>query len=196
MQQSYASDFDLSIRSEVRVINKFYDHLKPFAPIPAPINTGCVMTYLVNNFQEYLEQVPVALVQFLKALQIEKLYILDFLNTALSVFPFENFRKRNCLKRLLGGKLNYTGLLSDTTIVAEILHLFLFSGLHGRPVIFFITAKGVVPLSVRLCDDGNFHLQFQVQFSNQVLEAAHKTGFTIGDVDLCWEHSIYKLRRK
>jgi hypothetical protein len=46
-QQSYISNIVLSLKAEVNMLKKYYDHLKPFQPIESPINSHCVLAYAV-----------------------------------------------------------------------------------------------------------------------------------------------------
>ena len=118
------------------------------------------------------------------------------LHTPFDNYPFQNFKKRNDFRRIMGRNLKNGGYLIDTGILKKILTLFFFSCFYGRPVIFFIPADGDVSMTIHLCDDGNFHLNFQEKHANQITEAAITAGFIMGDLDLCWDNSIYRNATK
>lgn len=63
--------------------------------------------------------------------------------------------------------------------------LFFFSGVYDVLVIFLITAIGEIPLSIRLCDDGNLHLNFQEIYQKRIVEVAKESGFKMGDLEMC-----------
>ena len=196
IQRGYAADFDLSLSKDARTVKKFYDHQQPFQTIDPPIDGHCVLAYITETLEEYLHEVPAVLQRFFNALNIQQLYLLDFLKTTTDDFPFQNFKKRNDFRRLVGRNIKHGGYLVDAADLSDLLNLFFFSSLHGRPVIFFIPANGDVLLSIRLCSDGNFHLDFQQQHEGRIHEAARYAGFTIGDIDLCWDYNLFSYHRR
>ena len=134
--------------------------------------------------------------QFLQTLNIKQLFVLDMLHTTFDNYPFQNFKKRNDFRRIMGRNLKNGGYLIDTGILKKILTLFFFSGFYGRPVIFFIPADGDASMTIHLCDDGNFHLNFPEKYASHIAEAAITAGFIMGDLDLCWDNSIYRNATK
>lgn len=192
-QQSYTSDIDLSVKAEAQMLKKYYDHLKPFQPIEPTINSNCVLAYDAESKQDYVTTFPLVLQKFLTALSIQDVYLTYFNNKNLYQFEFENFRKRNLFK-LYGGKntknLAYQIKVSD---LHKGFPLFFFSGVYDVPVIFLITANGEVPLSLRLCDDGNLHLNFQEMYQKQIHKAAKENGFIKGDLEICVQYRLHSL---
>jgi hypothetical protein len=192
-QRSYTLDIDLSVKAEAQMLKKYYDHLKPFQPIEPPINNHCVLAYAAESKKDYIEAFPLVLQKFLLDLNIQDLYLTYFNSKNLFEFEFENFRKRNLFK-LYGGKntknLAYQIKVSD---LHKGFPLFFFSGVYDVPVIFLITANGEVPLSLRLCDDGNLHLNFQEMYQKQIHKAAKESGFIRGDLELCVQYRLHSL---
>lgn len=189
-QQSYASNIDQSVKWEAAMLKKYYDHLKPFQTIAPQIDGHCVVAYNAFSKNDYIEQFPLVLQKFLNDLNIEELYLLNFNTTNLFGFPFENFRKKNQFKLLGGRKTENLGYQFKVSELHRGFPLFFFSGVYDVPVIFMITASGEVPLSLRLCDDGNLHLNFQEIYKTRIHEAAIGAGFKIGDLEICYYHNL------
>jgi len=195
MQQSYAQDFDLSDAQDRSMLRKYYDHLKPFRPVDPPLsNDMVILTFPADHQQAYFAQMPLAMAQLLEALGSTQLYFVDFLKTSLEEFPFETYRKRNQLKRLLGGRLDYGGFRLSITDLPIVWPLFYFSGRYERTAIVLI-ADGEVPLALRLCKDGNFHCHYQAIHEGRFIQAAEAAGFNTGDVNLCWDYKVWSLPR-
>lgn len=192
-QQSYTSDIDLSIKKEADMLKKYYDHLLPFQPIDPPINSHCVLAYDARNKKDYIAIFPVVLQNFLTALNIQELYLTYFNKKNLFEFEFENFRKRNLFILYGGRKKENFGYQIKVSDLHRGFPLFFFSGVYDVPVIFLITAIGEVPLSLRLCDDGNLHLNFQEMYQEQIYEAAKKAGFKRGDLEICAQYRLHCL---
>jgi len=193
MQQSYAQDFDLSDAQDCSMLRKYYDHLKPFRYVDPPLSNGMlVLTFPADDRKEYFAQMPVAMVQLLEALGSTQLYFVDFLKTRLNEFPFETYRKRNQLKRLLGWSLKYGGFRLSITDLPVVWPLFYFSGIYARTAIVLIS-DGEAPLALRLCRDGNFHCHYQEVHQQRIATAAQDVGFLVGDIDLCWQYRIDSL---
>lgn len=197
MQQSYAQDFDPTNPKDKATLDRYYDHREPLQAAEWPGQEACVLTQEAAGIREYEAGIGSALQRFYSALGIEQLYLLDFLNTGMAGFPFDSFRKRNAFRRLVRGGLDHKGFLLPTSDLAAVLPLLFFSGVHGRPVLFFFPAEGVLPLSLHLCDDGNFHAHYPARLDGQVKAAAERAGLIAGEAPtLCWTHSIYTLRHR
>jgi hypothetical protein len=195
MQQSYARDFDPTDSKDKATLNRFYDHLQPLQPADWSEAGSCVLTREAAGIREYEAEIGIGLQQFYAAQGIRNLYLLNFLNTSLAQFPSETFRKRNAFRRLTRGGLDHKGFLLPTSDLPAVLPLLFFSGVYDHPVLFFFAADGAIPLSLHLCDDGNFHTHYPDRYRAQVSEAAEKAGLTLGaDASLCEAHSIYTLR--
>lgn len=192
-QQSYTSDIDLSVKEEAQMLKKYYDHLHPFQVLVPPINSNCVLAYDAESKKDYIANFSLVLQKFLMALNIQNMYLTYFNKKNLYNFEFENFNKRNLFK-LYGGKKT-----ENLAYQIKVLHLhkcfplFFFSGVYDVPVIFLITAVGNVPLSIRLCDDGNLHLNFQEIYQKQIYRAAQESGLQIGDLEICVQYRIHNL---
>ena len=192
-QQSYTLDIDLSVKQEAEMLKKYYDHLKPFQRIDPPINSHCVLAYDAENKKDYVETFPLILQKFLTVLNIQDLYLTYFNNKNLFQFEFENFRKRNLFKLYGGRKTKNLGYQIKVSDLHKGFPLFFFSGVYDVPVIFLITANGQVPLSLRLCDDGNLHLNFQKMYQKRIQEAAKNAGFKMGDLEICVQYRLHDL---
>lgn len=193
-QQSYADCADLTVPSEAAVIRKYYDHLTPCRSTDKAIKGDAVISWPAKSRSAYTEEFPVQLQNYLRLLGIADLYLLNFTDGNLMDLDFENFRKRNIFRRN-GGK-NRSGLAYG--IRTEELHhtfpVFMFSRVYDIPVIFLISAEKKVQLALRLCDDGNLHLNFYGSDREQFLGKAAEAGFVVGDLELCDQYSTAYLR--
>jgi hypothetical protein len=195
MQQSYAGDLDPNDDRDAAMLSKLYDHRQSIqAGIPL-IDGHCVIAYDTALLADYQQSFPLVLHSFLQELSISQLYLMDFVKTNLLDYPFENFKKRNRFKRLGAVNNNRIGYLVQVEHLPEVLPLFYFSRKWDVPLIFFITAQGKVPLSMRLCDDGNFHLNYPKSYHPKIAEAATGAGLVMGDLEICGKHSVYYLVR-
>lgn len=192
-QQSYATGFDKSLKRDAAFLKEYYDHTIPFQAIDSPIDSHCVLAYAADSKKEFIEVFPIVLQRFLSELNIQELYLLNFNNINLFNFPFENFRKRNLFKLYGGKKSGNFGYVLRADDLHKSLPLFFFSDVSDIPVIFLITAKGDLPLSLHICDDGNLHLNFQKMYEKLIHETAQKVGFKLGDLELCNQHSLIHL---
>lgn len=192
-QKSYETYIDRSVKWEADVLKNYYDHLQPFQPIEPPIDSHCVLAYDAQSKKDYIENFPLVLQQFLTALAIQDLYLTYFNKKNLFRFEFENFRKRNLFKLYGGRKTENLAYQIKVSDLHKGLPLFFFSGVYDVPVIFLITANGKVPLSLRLCDDGNLHLNFQEMYQKRIHEAAIKVGFKTGDLEICVQYRLHNL---
>jgi hypothetical protein len=193
MQQSYASDLDMTDPSDRSLLKKFYDHLHPLQPLHPPFhNDMLVLTYPAIHQKEYFVKMPKAMEYLFHQLQTKRLYFVDFLKTSLHEFPFETYRKRNKLKQLLGWQLHYGGFQLAIEDLCTVWPLFYFSGIYARSAIVLI-ADGEAPLALRLCKDGNFHCNYQQGHEDHILPVAKEAGFLTGDVNLCWDYKVHCL---
>lgn len=191
MQQSYATDFDLNSPKEAAMLRKYYDHLQPFNTINKPINRHNVLAYPATSKNDYVANFSLTLQHFFRELDISKIYLME--DTCISIveeFPFENFSKRNSFKRLGGVKSGQVGYKIHIYNLHKVFPLFFFSRRYDVPVIFFLTAEGETPLSIRLCDDGNLHINYQEEYEQHIHHAAKEAGLKIGDTELCDAYSV------
>jgi hypothetical protein len=191
MQQAYASDFDLTDKKDAACVKQHYDHLQPLHSKEWPQEQHFVLAWEAEDIKQYEQGMGGVLHRFLSQLGISQLYLLDPLYEP---FPFESFSKRNAFRRLTGSTLDHMGFLLDTYHLGQLLPLLLFSGIYGRPVVYFVSAYDELPLAFSLCDDGNFHATCLTTDYPTVKEAAEKSGLITGDIELCAVHSIYILR--
>jgi hypothetical protein len=191
MQQAYASDFDLTDNKEAACVKRHYDHLQSLHPREWPKEQHFVVAWEAEDIRQYESGIGSMLQLFLTGLGISQLYLLDPLYER---FPFENFSKRNAFRRLTGSALDHKGFLLDTHHLPQLLPLLLFSGIYGRPVVYFVGANGHLPLAFSLCDDGNFHTTCLATDYPRVSEVAKTAGWLTGDIELCASCSIYTLR--
>ncbi|CAN5293299.1 hypothetical protein BH09BAC1_BH09BAC1_15160 [soil metagenome] len=194
MQDSYAQYIDQSVPREGKMLAEYYDHLQAFNPSEEPIMGHCVLAYDAESKKDYVENLPLVLQGFYEALGITQLYLMDFNKTSLLDFPYENFKKQNEFKRLAKGNAKGMGYMLEVADLPKMMPLFFFSKRHDKPVIFFLTATGDVPLSIRMCDDGNLHLNYQEKFDEQIEAAAEAAGLDIGDIEICTVHRVHELK--
>ncbi|WP_161631518.1 hypothetical protein [Sediminibacterium sp. C3] len=189
MQNSYSVDLDESIRSDKKQLKQNFDHRQQFNQNNSPVTGNCVIVYPAINRKDYCLKLPESITLFLKTLGSQKVTLLDFVNTDFSDFPFETFQKRNIFKRISRGIKRSYVIQFSVDIIVDIFPLFFFSRRYDIPVILMIS-DGEVPVSLRLCDDGNLHLNFREKHHEQVIAAATVAGFVIGDIELCRGYSV------
>jgi hypothetical protein len=189
MQQSYAADLDETDKRDRQVLRERFDHRQPFAQERMTVDGHCVIALPAASKIEYHKRVPIQLMGLLTQLKSTQVSLLDFINTDFSQFPFENFSKRNQFRRLTAGMQRDKVVRFDISHITEMLPLFFFSGCYDVPVVFIIS-DGPVPLSLRLCDDGNFHLNFLEANRSLVVAAAELSGFVTGGIELCDSYSV------
>ena len=187
MQQSFASELDVNNKAESALLSKYYDHQKPSCHQAMIIEGHAVMAFIAANRETYFTDLPLPV--FFSKLETEQLFFIDFLDTSMSDFPFENFRKRNTLKKMLGGSLAVDAFSLNAIDVVKVLELFYFSRRYERSAITMI-ADGRVPVALRLCRDGNFHINYLAEYESKVRDAAVDAGFIVGDIDLCWNYKV------
>jgi hypothetical protein len=192
LQQSYAADLDSGNKAQRILLSRYYDNLKPLGWQQLAIDGHCVMAFPAASQEEYFLGLQKGFDQLFTLLEVAKIYFLDFLNTPLSSFPFENFAKRNQFKRLTGSHPLVEAFAIKSKDIGSVLPLFYFSKRFERASITLI-ADGDLPFALRLCKDGNFHINYQIHHQTLVQTAAITAGFKIGDVDLCWEYKIHCL---
>jgi hypothetical protein len=193
MQQSYAADLDQSDRRDKKVLRERFDHREALVQPETVVDGHAVIALPAATKALYTQRVPQQLKAMLTMLETTRLTLLDFVNTDLSEFPFENFSKRNRFRQLTARIKNDHVVQFDVEEIGRMLPLFLFSGCYDLPVIFII-ADGPVPLSLRLCDDGNFHLNFRNADRSRVIQAAELAEFVTGGTELCDTYSVASLR--
>ena len=193
MQQAYAADFDLTIRKDAACVQRHYDHRQPLHDRTWPPEQYFVLAWAATDIKQYEREMGGVLSRFLSGLGIKELYLVDPL---LEPFPFESFSKRNAFRRLMGDLPDRKGFLLSTDHLAHVLPLLLFSGIWGRPIVYFISATEALPLAFSLCDDGNFHTTCLAADYPRIKETAEEAGLHTGDVELCSQYSIYTLRSK
>ncbi|HSC53548.1 MAG TPA: hypothetical protein VLC98_08015 [Phnomibacter sp.] len=197
MEQAYAADFDKNDVKEAAMLRKYYDHLAPFVGLQQPIDAHGVWAFAAASKAEYVQQFALQLQQALQHLDITSVYLLTLTQTCIaSEFPFENFTKRNRFKRLGGIKNSRLGYQVSVEHLPAVFPLFFFSGIYDVPVIFLITAEGATPLSLRLCDDGNLHINYQQAFAGKIAEAATAAKLEMGDTELCSQYSTAYFRNR
>lgn len=194
MQQAYAVDMDEEDKRDRKILRERFDHLKPLAQPVMAVDAHCVIALPATTKTEYQKRLPIQVAELLRQLGSTQATLLDFLNTDLSQFEFENFTKRNQFRRLTGGIRRDKVVRLDVDCLVQLLPLFLFSRCYDVPVIF-ILGDGPVPVSLRLCDDGNFHLNFQEANSSRIIEAAELSGFVTGTIEICDAYSTAFLGR-
>ncbi len=187
MQQSFASELNVKNKEDAALLRKFYDHQAPAFHELMVIDGHCVAAYIAANRKEYFRGLP--LPAFFAALGTVKIYFIDYLDTSMKDFPFESFKKRNTLKKMLSNSLEAEAFSLAPVNVVDILELFYFSGRYERSAIMMI-ADGSIPVALRLCKDGNFHMNYRVEHEVEIKNAAIASGMEVGDLDLCWRYKV------
>ena len=190
MQQSFAAELDENDQAEKALLRKYYDHLEPAYHEVVRIEAHAVFAFKSESRASYFRDLPLEV--FFSKLETRKIFFIDFLDTGMMDFPFQNFIKRNVLKKMLGGSLEVKAFSLQPAVVMKVLELFYFSGQYERSAITII-AEGSVPVALRLCKDGNFHTNYLEADRKQVEQAAIGAGFLVGDIDLCWDYSVWNL---
>ncbi|MFZ6025023.1 MAG: hypothetical protein ACOYVG_11295 [Bacteroidota bacterium] len=192
MQQAYASDFDTTDNSHVKVLKRYYDHQLSFNNTMKGTDLTGVFAVVADNKPDYRQQMPVKFASFMKAISAGKICLLDFLDTALFEFRYASFTQKNKFKRKFKKGASSNAFVMDCEEILKVLPFFLF-GKHygGRPELFFIASD--YPIAVSLCSDGNFHYHAYRENEQEIKEAATKAGFITGDIELCAYHSICHL---
>jgi hypothetical protein len=193
MQHSYAAGLDETDKLDRKVLQERFDHRQPFVQPAMAIDGHCVIALPATSKREYNIRLPIQLTELLTRLHCTQVSLLDFINTDFARFPFENFSKRNRFRRLTAHMERDLVARFAPSLLNEMLPLFLFSGCYDVPVIFIIS-DGPVPLSLRLCDDGNFHFNFLETDRSRILEAAELSGFATGSIELCDAYSVAFLQ--
>ncbi|MBF8963896.1 hypothetical protein I0P70_11605 [Pontibacter sp. FD36] len=193
-QRCYAAMFDATIPEEAKVLRQYYDHREALQPDDAPIVSDLVMAYEAAERPDYVTQLPLRLQHFFNSLGVAQLYLMDFLRSDLNEFPFENFRKKNLFRRMVGRHSEDYNFLLDTSDLPRLLPLFFHARKWDVPVIFLVAADGEIPIALNLCDDGNLHVSCPDRYSQQVQEAALAAGFETGDFTICSRYSVCYLK--
>ena len=192
MQQAYAADFDISDKSHVKVLNRYYDHQVPFQHTMKGTDAVGVFAVAAENRTDYRKQMPEKFAFFLQTLSAGNICLLDFLNTALFEFRFSGFVQKNAFRRKFRKGVSSNAFVMSCDEVLNVLPLFLFGNYYGgRPELFFIASD--YPIAISLCSDGNFHYHTYSDKQEEVQMAAVKAGFLTGGIELCAYQSICSL---
>lgn len=194
MQEAYAVDLDSTDKRDRKVLRQRFDHLQSFARDPVSVDAHCVIALPATSQNDYATMLPKHTAALLSRLECNTVTLLDFINTDFSLFPFQNFSKRNRFRRLTADMRRDRVVQFEPGRVPELLPSFLFSRCYDLPVIFLI-GDGPVPVSLRLCDDGNFHLNFCETDRPRITEAAKLSGFITGSIELCDAYSVAFLKQ-
>lgn len=170
-----------------------FDHLKPFKEKTDYKLSSAVMAYPANTKADYVDNMAKAFINFLEALGIESLYMLEFNQSSLIDFPFENFIKRNAFKRMARTKEKDIGFELEIESLKKVLPLFYFSKRYDTAVLTLLSANDEIPIAFDLCDDGNWHISYPIMVEATVCNTAEKAGFIIGDLQLCSQYYVHSL---
>ena len=195
MQQSYAQGLNPDYGPDRAELKRLFDHREPLLPNRIVVDGHCIIAYPAAHLNDYIQSCSLVVQRFLQALSIQQLYLMDFVKTNLLDFPFENFRKRNQFKRMGSFKSNNMCYQLATAHLHLVLPVFYLARKWDVPLIFLLTAEGEVPISLRLCDDGNFHLNYHKKYDQQIRNAAQDAGLKTGNTTLCDQYSVVYFNR-
>ncbi len=192
IQQAYSRGLDGDTYWEAKLLAT-YDHLEPFQKIERVVNKSVVLAYPAKTKADYINNMPLAFQHFLKTIGIEALYMLEFNQSSLVDFPFENFRKKNAFKRIAKSKNSDIGFEFDISFIPRILPFFLFSNRYNISVLTLLSANNNIPIAFEFCDDGNWHVNYNAGQEEKVVNAAQSAGLEIGDLSLCSKYYLHAL---
>lgn len=162
-----------------------YDHLEPFHNNKEKLDDFAVLAYVEKNRLDYITHRSVAFIRFFELIDIKRLYPIDELKCDWVQFPFKSFEKREAIKRIVNQLAYHEAFELDIDELIKILPLFHYSGRHSTPIIWFFLAGTEVTLAMFLCDDANFHTNFDSKDREKITSAASTAGLVMGGLQIC-----------
>ncbi len=183
-QQSLLRTLDTRFEVDAAFIKEYVDHPQPFTNTRQPTDAGGVLAYVAEDAEQYSHEMPLALQTFFNHLQASTLYLLTESKLDWSDFLFANEKKKETFLALAQHQTADVGYELTPADLPQCLPLFLFAHPDRAPV-FLYADTPVTSLSMFLCKDGNWHLQYYAQGKMLIEAAAQKSNVLFGDLELC-----------
>ena len=183
-QQATCRTINQDDADEVAYMMPFLDHLQAFDPQHKSLDGFCVLAYGADTKDDYENQFPRVMVDFLTRLKIEALYLLTECKNDWKDFVFENEEKRKRFLSLVDGQTNEVGYLLKIKDLPVILPLFFFAH-PDYPHVCFLSPAGDILVDMFLCKDGNLHTLFDERNNEQLKGAAKAAGLHMGSYEVC-----------
>lgn len=183
-QQSLLRTLDVRFEEDALFIKEYVDHPQPFTNERQPTNAGGVLAYVAEDAEQYNHEMPLALQTFFNQLQTSTLYLLTESRLDWSEFLFANGKKKETFLNLVQHQTADVGYALTAADLPPCLPLFLFAHPDRAPV-FLYADTPLTSLSMFLCKDGNWHLQYHAQDKKKIKKAAKESNLLFGDLELC-----------
>lgn len=172
---------------EIAYMIPFLDHLQAFNPQRQPLDGFCVLAYEAETKQDYEDNFPGVMVDFLTRLNINQLILITVIKIDWMDFVFENKEKHKLFMGIVNDQTNAVGLQLEVKDLPEVLPLFFYSH-PDHPHINLMPLAGNVSINLLLCKDGNFHTLFDASIIEELKDAADSAGLMTGGYEVC--HNI------
>ena len=186
-QQSLLRTLDARFDEDAAFIKEYVDHPQPFTTIRQPTDAGGVLAYVAEDAEQYSHEMPLALQAFYNHLQASTLYLLTESKLDWSEFLFANEKKKETFLTLVQHQTADVGYALTTADLPQCLPLFLFAHPDRAPIFLFADAP-LTSLSMFVCKDGNWHLQYHAKDKKLINAAAQKSKLLFGDLELCSQY--------
>ncbi|MGV3656431.1 MAG: hypothetical protein ACO1NX_00700 [Chitinophagaceae bacterium] len=186
-QQSLLCTLDTRFEEDAAFIKEYVDHLQPFTNERQPTDAGGVLAYASEDAEQYSREKPLALQTFFNTIQASTLYLLTESRLDWSDFLFENEKKKWTFLSLVQYQTEDVGYALAPADLPQCLPLFLFAHPDRAPI-FLYADTPVTSLSMFLCKDGNWHLQYHAQDKKVIETAAKESKLLFGDLELCSQY--------
>ena len=183
-QQSLLRTLDIRFEEDALFIKEHVDHPRSFTNVRQPTDAGGVLAYVAEDAEQYSLQMPLALQTFFNHLQATTLYLLTESKLDWSEFLFSNEKKKETFLSLVQHQTEDVGYALSPADLPQCLHLFLFAHPDRAPI-FLYADTPLTSLSMFLCKDGNWHLQYHSKDRRVIDAAAQKSNLLFGDLELC-----------
>jgi len=186
-QQSLLRTLDEQFEEDAAFIKEYVDHAQPFSTERQPTDASGVLAYAAENAEQYSHEMPLALQAFFNHLQATTLYLLTESKLDWSEFLFENEKKKETFLSLVQHQTVDVGYALNPDDLPQVLPLFLFAHPDRAPL-FLYADTAHTSLSMFLCKDSNWHLQYHAKDKMLIEAAAQKSNLLFGDLELCSQY--------
>lgn len=193
LQGYYAKDFDVLNTGEGEPLPALYDHRVPFSDAEDKLSEVKILAVETEEQAVYEQKMPIALKIFLDELQCEEVFLLNWSASEWQEYEFENPQKKQEFMKLCGDEGSAKGLKVSLNELKEVLPLFLFASQFNMPLVYLFPVNSSVAFSLFLCDDGNFHLNYNPTDETIIKKAAEKAQFLIGGFEICQVYYTQRL---
>ena len=183
-QQSLLRTLDTRFEDDAAFIKEYVDHAEPYTTSRQPTDTGGVLAYVAEDAEQYSHEMPLALQTFFNHLQATTIYLLTESRLDWNEFLFANQKKKERFLALVQQQTKDVGYATTAAHLPEFLPLFLFAHPDRAPL-FLYADTPVTSLSMFLCKDSNWHLQYHAKDKNLIAGAAKNSNLLFGDLELC-----------